>query len=421
MARIEKGKSPFYPGQPVPVELFVGRAAQIEKIVTRGIKQVAAGKPMAFFVQGEYGIGKSSIATYTQSLAEREDGLLAIYASLGGAKDLKEVAAAVLEATVRSGAYDPSTAEKLRNWLAKYIGQQRLFGLTLDFKALEQDAPGLSSPTSMLTFLAEAKDRLSASGVRGIFLVLDEINGITANPQFAHFIKGLVDQNAIAQPPLPLLLMLCGVEERRRDMINAHQPVDRIFEIVDIEVMSNQEMEEFFKRSFESVQMSVTPEALPVLTHYSAGFPKIMHTVGDSAYWLTDDEVIDHDDAMGAVVMAAEEVGKKYVDQQVFRTLRSEDYRSILDKIATIGPPDGMTFTKGQVSAGLTESEKKKLNNFLQKMKRLNVIRSGENKGEYQFCVRMVRFYIWLQSIRKAVPHEEKIPHVQRRNNSRKP
>ena len=44
-------------------------------------------------------------------------------------------------------------------------------------------------------------------------------------------------------------------------------------------------------------------------------------------------------------------------------------------------------------------SEKKKFNNFLQEMKSLNVLRSGDVPGEYIFNVRMVRLYIWLQSL----------------------
>ncbi len=70
-----KGKSPFYPGQPVPVELFVGRSDQIKRIMIRGVKQVASGKPVAMYIQGEYGIGKSSIGGFTQWLAEKNDGL----------------------------------------------------------------------------------------------------------------------------------------------------------------------------------------------------------------------------------------------------------------------------------------------------------------------------------------------------------
>jgi DNA-binding NtrC family response regulator len=73
-----KGNSPFYPDQSVPVELFVGRAAQIEHIMTRAVGQVAAGKPVYVFLKGEHGIGKTSVARFTQGLAERNHGLLGI-------------------------------------------------------------------------------------------------------------------------------------------------------------------------------------------------------------------------------------------------------------------------------------------------------------------------------------------------------
>jgi len=397
-ADMSKGKSPFYPGQPVPVELFVGRAKQIDRIMNRAVAQVSAGKPIAVFVQGEYGIGKSSIAGFVQWIAEKHQALHGIYAPLGGARELSDVAVTVLEATLRSGAFDPKRSEKVRNWLAKYIGRQELFGFTLNAEALRKDAPSLATPFGMLGFLTETVERLKDDGIKGIFLVLDEINGITENPQFANFIKGLVDTNAMSSKPLPLLLMLCGVEERRRQMIQKHQPVDRIFDVIEIESMDVKEMEAFFQRAFDSVSMPVEPSAMSILTQYSAGFPKIMRLVGDAAFWIDRDGIIKQADALTAVFLAAEEVGKKYVDQQVYRALRSPDYKSILAKIGKMDP-DTMSFKKADVASGLTESEKKKFNNFLQKMKSLNVLRSGDVPGEYIFNVRMVRLYIWLQSL----------------------
>ena len=398
MPEISKGRSPFYPGMPVPVELFVGRTAQIERIMTRGVAQVAAGKPVAVYVQGEYGIGKSSIAGYVHWLAEREHGLHAIYAPLGSAETLDDVGAAILEATVRSGAFDPKRSEKVRNWLAKYIGEQSLFGFTVHAEALKRDAPSIT--TGMLPFFTEAKERLKETGVRGIFLVLDEINGITSNPRFAHFIKGIVDTNAMSREPLPLLLMLCGVEERRREMIHHHQPVDRIFDVVEIGAMDENETLLFFQRAFESVQTTIDDGVMGILTHYSAGFPKIMHLVGDAAYWIDKDGVISLDEAYQAVLMAADDVGKKYVDQQVYRALRSKDYHSILRKISATGLD--MTFQRVEVAKGLTEAERRKLDNFLRTMRKLNVIRLGDIQGEYIFNMRMVRLYIWLQSLRKS-------------------
>jgi len=399
MAAQQKGKSPFYPGQPVPVDLFVGRRSQIEHIMERGVGQVAAGKPVAMYVQGEYGIGKSSIAGFVQWLAEREHGLHSIYAALGSAETLEDVGAAILEATLRSGAFNPTRSDKIRNWLAKYVGEQSVLGVTIHAEALKRDAPTIA--TGPIPFLKEVVEKLKETGIKGVFLALDEINGIVSNPKFAHFIKEIVDTNALSREPLPLLLMLCGVEECRREMIRHHQPVDRIFDVIDIKPMDNTEMRSFFNKAFESVQIQVYPEAMNIMTHYSAGFPKIMHLIGDAAYWLDQDGKITKPDAIQAVVVAADEVGKKYVDQQVYKALKSEDYRSILAKIAMMGP-DSERFKKADVASGLTDAEKKKFHNFLQKMKKLKVLRAGDVQGEYIFNVRMVCIYIWLQSKSKT-------------------
>jgi hypothetical protein len=396
-----KGRSPFFPDQPVPVELFTGRTAQLEHIVTRAVGQVAGGKPVSVFLEGEYGIGKTSVARFAQWLAERNHGLLGISATLERAESMDDVGAAVLEATLRSGVYNPKLGEKIREWMAKFVGEQSLFGMTLHAEKLRQEAPNVAR--GLLPFLSQTLERVRADGTCGIFLVLDEINGIVGNPKFAYFLKGIVDSNAaisLEKPTLPLLLMLCGVQERRRQLISQHEPVGRIFDVVSIERMTDEEMVGFFRKAAEFVHIDIEPAALDVMTHYAAGFPKIMHLIGNAAYWLDRDGRIDKEEALNAVIRAAEEVGKRYVDQQVYAALRSTDYRSILAKIARMGP-DVMNFIKSDVVKGLTEKEKGKFNNFLQKMKRLGVLRSGEVQGEYVFNVRMVRLYIWLQSLEK--------------------
>jgi AAA ATPase domain len=399
-----KGRSPFFPDQPVPVELFVGRSAQIEHIMTRGVGQVAQGKPVSVFLEGEYGIGKSSVARFTQWMAERTNGLLGIYATLERAETMDDVGAAILEATLRSGAYDPKFGEKIREGMAKYVGQQSFFGLTIHADALRKEAPNIAR--GLLPFLSQTLDRVRSDGASGIFLVLDEINGVANNAKFAAFLKAIVDSNAaisLEKPTLPLLLMVCGVEERRRQLIAQHESVGRIFDVVSIERMSSEEMNEFFLKAFESVNMAVDDEALATMTHYAAGFPKLMHLIGNAAYWRDRDGKIDTGDALDAVFDAADEVGKRYVNQQVYDALRSRDYRSILDKIGKMGLT--MSFMKHDVQKDLTEAEKRKFNNFLQKMKSLHVLKSGDVSGEYVFNMRMVRLYIFLHSrLRKPAP-----------------
>lgn len=399
MAGIEsKGRSPFYPDQPVPVEFFRGRQEQIHYILQRGVGQVAAGKPVTMFVEGEYGIGKSSLAMLTQWQAEREYGLHGIYAPLGAAQGLEGLAEQILAATVRSGAFQPARGERIRNWLAKFIGQQQLFGFTLNLAALKTDAPTLRYEGNLLEFLAEAIARLKDTGVRGIFLILDEINGITGDARMAHFLKGLVDTNALSRRRVPLLLMLCGVEERRRELVRQHEPVGRIFDIVTVERMSEAEMADFYRDSFASVDMEVADDALRLMTTYAAGFPKIMHLIGNAAYWGDRDGTVDKEDATRAIIQAGQEVGSKYVDQQVYSVLRSKDYQSILAKIGKLSPY-ATGFTKAEVLAGLTESERRKFDNFIRRLRALKVLRLGDERGEYIFNVRMVRLYLWLRSL----------------------
>ncbi len=397
MAPTEKGQSPFTPGQPVAFDLFVGRRDEIHRLLERGASQVRGGKPMSFFVQGEYGIGKSSIARAVQRLAETDYNLHAIYVQLGGATTLADMAARILEGTLRSGALDPGRGETLRNWLARYVGKQDLFGLSLNLEALRSDAPSFSTPAGLLGFLREVFERLGAGegGVRGLFLVLDEINGITANPDFAHFLKGIIDENAMAPSPLPLLLMLCGVEDRRREMIRQHQPVDRIFDVVEISPMTRPESLEFFEKAFERAGIVVDADATELMSFLSAGLPKIMHEVGEQAFWLDQDRHITKTEATNAVMAAAEEVGKKYVDQQVIAALRSPDYHAILERVSA----NGLTyrFSRSEVAKDLTAAQRGKLDNFLQRMKALGVLRAGDSTGEWVFAIRMVGVYLWLR------------------------
>lgn len=74
----------------------------------------------------------------------------------------------------------------MRNVLAKYVGKQDLFGISLNLEALRADGATLSR--GYLGMLEGVHERLKEQGAAGLVLILDEINGITANPRFAHFI-----------------------------------------------------------------------------------------------------------------------------------------------------------------------------------------------------------------------------------------
>lgn len=403
VSALEKASSPFYPEQPVPPEFFIGRTSEVEEIETRALAPVASGRLKQVFVQGEYGIGKTSLAKSVAVLGESKFGLHPIYCTLGGAESLNDVAFSILQATVRSGAINPGKLQKLGDAFARYVGKQQLFGFTLNLEMLKADAPKLTTPFAVLDFLQAVRSKLD---VPAIVLILDEINGITRNPQFAHFLKGLVDSNATSEQAVPLLLLLCGTDEHRRELIEQHQPVERIFQIITVRPLSFEETCQFFESTFASVNVAIDPIALKSLAEYAAGYPKIMQLIGDSAFQLDDDHRIDIDDAHDAAVRAADEIGQRFVDGQIIKALRSKDYQSILQKISSLHP-DEMSFNKVEIEKQLTAPERGKLNNFLQKMKTRNVLDSGNALGDYVFTQRIVRFYLWLRAQGKIPRHAQ--------------
>ena len=78
--------SPFRPGQPAPVEFFVGRRAEIERVRAM-VRASARGRVGIGFVSGERGIGKSSLARFVRHLVEQNDGAVGCHVFLGGVQD----------------------------------------------------------------------------------------------------------------------------------------------------------------------------------------------------------------------------------------------------------------------------------------------------------------------------------------------
>ncbi|MCC7429320.1 ATP-binding protein [bacterium] len=393
-----KGRSPFNPGQPVSLEFFTGRDAEIQRI-ERSLSQVQFGKPQALFLTGEYGIGKTSLAGYSKSLAEKKYKIFGIHVLLGGVETVEEVTTKTVEAIIKAQPYEPSLADKSRDFLSKYVGQQEIFGVKINLQELKKDSLELSH--GFLPLLKNLFTKLKENQVQGIMLIFDEINGISKNPKFAHFIKTLIDENALSQEPLPLLLMLCGIDEKRRDLIKNHQPVERIFDVLEIKKLSKTETEDFFTKTFASVGIEVEPKAMDLMCQFSDGLAKVAHVIGENTFWEDKDNKIDTADAASGIYNSAIEIGTKFFDQQVYQTLQSKDYQTILSKLAKTG--FGLTFKKAKIETMLSETEKNKFHNFLQKMKKLNVLKAGEKRGDYIFTSSLVRTYIHL----KFVPLEE--------------
>ena len=390
---MKEKESPFTPGSPVPPDSFVGRQKQIEEIL-RYASQVRKGRQENVFLTGERGMGKSSLASFLFYYLKEKENFLTVYVSLGGVEKLDELVRRIFEKILS----EISKQESLKNKVSKifkYVEEVDLFGISLRFNPPKKDLKDLvrNFPEVVKMMVDKVKEEKN-----GIFIVLDDINGISKTTEFANWYKSFVDSAAIHyNRSFPVFMMPIGLPEIK-DALNEKQPsLMRIFRVVEVEKLSDGEVKDFFENAFKKVEIHVEDEAMKGMILFSSGLPILMQEIGDAVFWADDDWKIDQNDVTQGILDAADRIGKKYLEPQVYRTIRSERYRSILRKLGEKITP---SFRKKEIENNLNSEEKKVFNNFLKKMRDLGIIVQNveEGRGSYRFVNRLYPVYIWMES-----------------------
>ncbi len=385
-----KDRSPFTPGNPVPVELFVGRTNQLEEIL-RNVKQARTGKQENIFLAGERGIGKSSFAKFVCNMACKER-LLSVHVFLGQVTSLDEMVRRVFEELLKVS-NTQSWYGKISGYFENKIQQIDLFGVAVSFHPTAEDTRELVNnfPEALVNIAEKIKTEK-----KGLFIVLDDIDAISRTPEFANWYKSFVDKVATHFDYFPISIMLIGLPEFR-DNLSRNQPsLMRVFRVVEIEKLQEKEVKDFFLRAFNKVNIAVQESAMEIMIDYSGGLPTIMHEIGDAIFWIDEDGIVKDDDVWKGVISAAESIGKKYLDPLVYRAIRSEKYRSILRKLGVT-----TSFKKNEIVAKLTKEEKAVFDNFLRTMRDRGVIMIDQeaDRGTYKFVNDIYPVYIFMEGI----------------------
>ena len=377
--------SPFRPGLPAPVECFVGRQHEIERLYQMA-KASTKGRLMVGFIAGERGIGKSSLASFVRSLCEREGAMAGCHVLLGGAQDLNGMMRKIFNQLLKES-IDQPWHKKAAEFFGNRIRSVGLFGITLELDLQEQDLSALAQ-----NFGPSIREFIKKTGKQGLLLILDDINGLADSEQVAHWLKSTVDELSLSQPETRLCVLIVGLEERRQALIQHQESLARVFGMLNIEPWSREETGEFYKTTFASAGARIATQDLEILVHFTGGLPVFAHELGDSTWRLAKTLEIDKDAVIRGIANATEIIGRKFLDQQVFNAIRSEKYRSILKKMMGDGPID--RFRRSEVTKNLTQEEIKVFDNFLQRMKKLGALTQDPTfRGGYQFPNRLYSLY----------------------------
>jgi AAA+ ATPase superfamily predicted ATPase len=386
-----KDYSPFTPGLPVPVEFFVGRSDQIKRLRDK-VGKAAQGRLQVAFLLGERGIGKSSLAHFVKFLVEKDDGVLGLHTFLGGVTSLEEMVRRVLDRLLKESA-DKIWFGKIKDFFGRHIKQVGLFGVSLEFDASQRDLQTLVNDFGPA--LRDLMQRVKEDK-KGLFLILDDINGLATSVEFATWLKSLLDDISTFDSPLPLCLLVVGYEERRQSLIKLQPSLARPFDLIEISAWTDEETSNFFENALSKVNIAIKRDALKYMVKYAGGLPVLAQEIGESVFNWDADNSIDEEDAEMGVLLAAEIVGRKLIQPQVLQTIQSKRYRELLRKIAL--NISEMQFQRAEVYKHLIKEERKVFDNFLRKMTALNVFVRPE-RGAYKFVNLLHNLYFQMEAV----------------------
>ena len=385
--------SPFRPGQPVPIEFFVGRVDEIKRLHGM-VKTSVQGRFKIGFVSGERGIGKSSLASFVRHLSEHENQVAGCHVFLGGVENLKEMLRRTFDRLLKES-MDKPWHEQIKEFFGNHIRKVGLFGISLELNLQDSDLSTLAhdfvpTVTRLLDSLKGHKSTL--------FLILDDVNGLAGSEVFANWLKSTADEISTSQRKMPLCILVVGLEERRQELVSKQPSLARVFELIDIAPWSDDEAMDFYRKAFDSVGAKVAATDIRQLVRFTGGVPILAHEIGDAVWRTARGLEINSKEVRQGILTATELIGSKLLQPQVFRAIRSERNHSILRKMSGALR---MRFRRSELMKRLSGDEKKVMDNFLQRMKRLGALETDpEVKGGYRFPDLLNMLYFWMESQR---------------------
>ena len=395
---ISEKESLFQPGQPVSPDRFKGREDIIQDVI-KYFPAIKSGNPQHFFIMGKRGMGKTSLANYISGFARNNYSMITAHIMNDGVHDIDELVIQIIE-RILNAIKPEKWSDKIFNLIGNHIESVGFGGLNIKFKPSKDEVKNIKD--NLAFYLSDLVNNFKDKD--GLFIVIDDINGLSKTPQFANWYKSFADTLATSVENAQIGIMLTGYPEKFKKLYDHNPSVNRIFHTHELKGLSDRDIKNFYTTIFSSYGMKISSDALMKMCEYSSGMPTMMQEIGDATFWKDNDGYIDNNDALSGIIEAGNRIGLKYLQPLLDNRIRSENYLSLSEKIGKkLATTPNSTFTKKEFVNVLNESESKVFNDFISRSKKLGIIElaSSKKQGEYQFTNQLYPIYFLIQAVLK--------------------
>lgn len=243
----EKGDSPFQPGQPVSPNKFKGREDIINEII-RYFPAVVNGKPQHFFITGKRGMGKTSLAHFISNYAENNFSLITAHIMNDGVHSIDELITQIIERILNS-IRPEKWSDKIFDFFNDHIEKIGIGGINIKFKPSKDELNNIKD--NFAFYLVDLVNNFEDKD--GIFIVIDDINGLSETPEFTNWYKSFTDTLATSfYEEAPIAIMLTGYPEKFSKLYDHNPSFSRIFHLHELSALNNNEIINFYEEIFDT-------------------------------------------------------------------------------------------------------------------------------------------------------------------------
>lgn len=397
--------NPFRPNSIVSPKLFHGREEEM-KFIEQSLFQTKYGNPQHFLIEGERGLGKSSLFLMVEQQASGKLPLgnfdyvnfIVINIELDSTQSIFEILKCIANEFKRA----LSEKEKVKNMAIgvwEFLNKWEVLGVR--YHKIDES---LIQPYEILNELVVNFEKVikQAKGeLDGILILIDEADRPSVKASLGEIVK-LLTEKLTKKGCDQVVIGMTGQPGLIEKLKESHESSSRIFTTLSLKPLSLAESNAVVLSGIEEAntinknETATTKEAVHLISQLSEGYPHFLQEFAYKAFEIDTDNVIDAKDVKdGAFGIhgALNQLGHKYFNELYFTQIGSDDYRKVLQAMSK--------FSDNWVDREKINSEisikEHTLNNAIQALKNRNIIIANPaQKGEFRLPTKS--FAAWIKA-----------------------
>ena len=412
--------SPFYPGVIVSAKSFAGREEELKMFERSVAAVVNGGQVRGVLITGERGVGKSSFSKYVANLYTNKDymnkPLSSLLVNMNSAYTFEdfvlEIRLALLEKMRKQSGIWKKLGKLLYSGLGKINGVGDL-GVNAKLNLSEEDKKLLVSSWHLEQSLIEyTRGIISEENDGGLMIILDNVSGVVKDDRVPDYLKGLLETISRARD-VPFLLVINALPSTWNVVAKKQPSAPRSYNKIELQGFKDETVAAYFRDCFEKVKLQVPHSDMKILIYASGGIPLSMQFVGDGVFWACDGKKVTKQCIRTGIVEGVRRVGNRYLNEQLFSTMRSKRYKNVLLDPEFIQFENDY-FQREDIKKIVDkhEQDKKRAYNitgsFIKKMCKIGVLKPGEEPATWKFKNGFIRVYLGINAFAPSLDETRK-------------